>query len=577
MLKIIYNFFLGFISVKNLIHFKSNKKLIKFVFGMMIVMILEVFSIGIIYPIITIISDISFLTNYNFLKFLSNYEQSQIIFFILFFMVIIFLIKNIFIILFIIYKSTFLQNFLSNLRFRLYSKYTNQHYKSFIEKDTPEIIRNIHVETTVAMRSLDAYLSIFAELFVLVGLVLFLFFLAPLPTLIIALAFFFFFLIYIFSLKKKIFELGKERVELDSDLIREIEQGLGNYKEIIIYNIKNIFLTRFFKVTHKLNKNMRDILVLTQLTRVILEQFGIIIIIALAYILFYQKTNFIDIIPLLGSYVYAFFKILPSVNKIIINSQAIINGKPSVNFLNKEIQRLTKSKNNEIQNLDDNDLVIDSFKKNLIIKDLYYSHNNKVIFKNLNLIIKYKEKIGIIGPSGSGKSTLLNLIMGFLNADQGMIKYEDINIRNNRNKIGYVSQNIYIMKESLKNNITLRQESENIDSKKLNQVIIASGLESFLSNLPEGLNTLISESGYNISGGELQRIMIARALYFSKEILIFDEFTSSLDPKTEDLILQGINRINKTMIIVSHKLTSLKYCDKIYKLNNNNLELINVK
>ena len=153
--------------------------------------------------------------------------------------------------------------------------------------------------------------------------------------------------------------------------------------------------------------------------------------------------------------------------------------------------------------------------------------------------------------------------MGLLNADKGIIKYEDINIKNNRNKIAYVSQNIYIMKDSLKNNITLRQETENIDLKKLNQAIVASGLESFISNLPEGLNTLVNESGYNISGGELQRIMIARALYFSKEILIFDEFTSSLDPKTEDLILQGINKINKTTIIVSHKLTSLKYCDKI--------------
>jgi ABC-type multidrug transport system fused ATPase/permease subunit len=197
---IIYNFFLGFIFLKNLIYFKSNKKLIKLVFGMIIVMILEVFSI----------------------------------------------------ILFIIYKSTFLQNFLSSLRFRLYNMYTNQDYKSFIEKDTPEIIRNIHVETTVTMRSLDAYLNIFAESFILVGFIFFLFFLAPLPTLIITLAFFLFFLIYIFLLKKKIFELGKERVELDSDLIREIEQGLGNYKEIIIYNIKNIFLNRFFEYLNSL-------------------------------------------------------------------------------------------------------------------------------------------------------------------------------------------------------------------------------------------------------------------------------------------------------------------------------------
>ena len=299
-------------------------------------------------------------------------------------------------------------------------------------------------------------------------------------------------------------------------------------------------------------------------------------IILLAYVLLFQQNSFADAIPLLGSYVYAFFRILPSVNKIILNFQAIINGKHSVNFLNKEITRLSETKKDDTDEKNHLSKKISS-KKYLSIQNITYSIDNKLIFENLNLTINEKEKIGIIGPSGSGKSTFLNLIMGLLTPDSGTIKYEGIDIKNMRKKIGYVSQNIYIMKDSLKNNITLRQGSENIDLNKLNLSIKAAGLINFVNNLSDGLDTIITENAGNISGGELQRIIIARSLYFSKEILIFDEFTSSLDQNTEDSILKEINKINRTMIVVSHKLTSLKYCDKIYQLKNNNFIEVNAK
>ena len=282
---------------------------------------------------------------------------------------------------------------------------------------------------------------------------------APLPTLSIVVSFSVFFLVYIFTLRKKIFNLGKERVDLDSKVIREVEQGLGNYKEILIYNIKNIFLGKFLDVALKLNKNMRYINILTQSTRIIIEQFGILVIILLAYVLLFQQNSFADAIPLLGSYVYAFFRILPSVNKIILNFQAIINGKHSVNFLNKEITRLSETKKDDTDEKNHLSKKISS-KKYLSIQNITYSIDNKLIFENLNLTINEKEKIGIIGPSGSGKSTFLNLIMGLLTPDSGTIKFEGIDIKNMRKKIGYVSQNIYIMKDSLKNNITLRQEAK---------------------------------------------------------------------------------------------------------------------
>ena len=200
---IIKNFFLGFISLSNLVYLNKKNKLRKIILGMIFVMILEIFSIGIIYPTISLIFDPNFISNYDFLEFLNNYNRKSVLFLALFFLVIFFLVKNIIIILFIIYKSTFLQNFLSNLRFKLYDKYINQEYKSFIKKDTPEILRNIQVESTVSMRSLDAYLSIFAELFVLVGIIFFFILFGPFTHFKYSCIFFCFFSSLYFYLKKK--------------------------------------------------------------------------------------------------------------------------------------------------------------------------------------------------------------------------------------------------------------------------------------------------------------------------------------------------------------------------------------
>ena len=171
--------------------------------------------------------------------------------------------------------------------------------------------------------------------------------------------------------------------------------------------------------------------------------------------------------------------------------------------------------------------------------------------------------------------------MGFLTPTKGNIEVDKLDIKDRfgslRKKIGYVSQSIYLMNDSLKNNITLRQENKDVDEAKLDEAIKVSGLGDFIKKLKEGLDTVINENANNMSGGEKQRIVIARALYYAKEILLFDEFTSSLDAKTENEILEQINKIKKTIIIVSHKLATLKYCDKVYTIENNEIKKIDVK
>lgn len=567
--------FINFIKrLSFLISKKNKKKSLKVLFGMIFVALVEVLSLGLIYPAIQQVlgNKVSFLNDLSFYKNLNQSDQLALILIVIFF---VFLIKNIFIILFIIYKSTFMENFLSNLRKKLYNLYLNQNYKNFIDKNSPDILRNIQIETTVVMRSLDGFLNILSELLLLVGIMVLLIFLAPAPSIIILLMCSLFFLVYVKIFKKIIFVLGKERFELDSSLINNINNPLGNYREILIYNIFSFFNKKLDYTLLRLNKNLRTINVMSQSLRVIIEQFGIIVILGLSFYFYYISGDFLSITALLGAYVYAFFKILPSLNKITLNMQAIINGKYSVEYLCNEIKRLEDlQKVNLISKINNREKF-----RSLKIIDLSFRLDDKYILKNINLEINANDKIGIMGESGSGKTTLLNLIMGLLEPSSGKIVLNDnnLNLQNLKHHIGFVSQSNHIMNDTLKNNVTFGQcENNDIDEKKFWDSIKKSGLEEFTNNLNNKENTIINENATNISGGESQRILIARALYFAVDVIILDEFTSALDVQTENKILEEINQIDKTIIIVSHKKNTIKNMKKIYQIEKKTLNKIDV-
>ena len=578
MINRIKNFFLYFNQVYQFASPKHKVTVLKITIGFIIVMILELLSIGIIYPVISLaLGDLNLVSSISALSvdYLNTFPRAELLFFVLSILITIFLVKNTFMIIFIIYKSKFNEDFTSNLKNKLYDGYLKQEYTNFIKLSSSDIIRNINSEANVTTRVLDSFLGIFSELIVLSGIIIFLLFMAPLPTLIIISLSALFVLIYMFSFKKKFYLLGRERFKLDSEIISETQQGLGNFKEINIYNIYQLFLDKFSVAVVKMNKNLRITNVISKSARIILEQYGIFVIVILSYFVFTSLEYKESAVPLLGSYCYAFFKLLPSMNKLVTSFQEITNGKVTITYLTEEFRRLDLNKKKILNNK------MLTFEKSLNINNIDFEFNDKIIFKNVSLEIGLNEKIGLMGLSGSGKSSLLNLIMGFLTPTKGNIEIDKLDIKDRfgslRKKIGYVSQSIYLMNDSLKNNITLRQENKDVDEAKLDEAIKVSGLGDFIKKLKEGLDTVINENANNMSGGEKQRIVIARALYYAKEILLFDEFTSSLDAKTENEILEQINKIKKTIIIVSHKISTLKYCDKVYTIENNEIKKIDVK
>jgi ABC-type bacteriocin/lantibiotic exporter with double-glycine peptidase domain len=264
---------------------------------------------------------------------------------------------------------------------------------------------------------------------------------------------------------------------------------------------------------------------------------------------------------------------MPSINRLVVSYINITVNKKSLNVIFEELLENTTLELNKPKTCKKI-----HFDKSIVIKNLtfYYENNENKIFDKFNLEIKKGEFIALIGATGSGKTTLIDLIAGLLSPNDGEILSDNENIENNKNgwlnKVGYVPQNIFLNDDSIEKNIVFTTEEEKVDRNKVVEVAKQSQIYEFITSKKDGLNTIVGERGAKLSGGQKQRIGIARALYNNSEILILDEFTSALDIKTEEEILQELSKLkkNKTIIISTHKSDILKHCDKVFDVKNKN-------
>jgi len=567
-----FNLFLSFLNaIKRfgLLLDKNDKKKTFYILCLIVAgTLLEMLSISIIFPVIQLVLNENFINEYpslNLLKTYLNFTKNSLIIYSLILLLIIFFIKNVFLTFIIIYKAKFIEHLRNKLSKKLHLKYLGKNYNFFINTHTSELIRNLHQEIPKIIKGIDGILVLVTEILILIGISIVLLYISPVSTAIIITFTLIIFLIYIFFTKKKILTMGKNDQVLFSKLLKETQQGYGNFKEILIYQLKDTFAYQYTNILVDYCRNNRILSIYQQFPRVLFEQIGIFLIIGISIFIFFHEPEKTKAISIIGLYAYAFFRLLPSINKLAVNIQLIIFIKPSVDIINAEFE----SEKEKDLKIDINEPI--DFKEEITIENVSFAteFNNKIL-ENINLKIKKNSKIGIIGQTGSGKSTLLNIIMGLLEPTSGTVKIDKKLLINSSNlwkkKISFVSQSTYLLDESIINNITFNQSENLIDKKKLYEAIKIANLDEFIEKSQFKLKTIVGEGGSKISGGELQRICIARAIYRESEVLIFDEFTSALDEKTEFEIIENIFNLEKTIIIASHKAQTLKYCDDIYEV-----------
>ena len=551
---------------------KQKKTLIGLLVLITIASILEMTSLAIIVPIINSFLEIETNPKENSLIWISKIIQiddfsisSFLILFIFFFSV-----KTLFSIFVSRKHQNFIYDYVGKISYNLFSKYLSQDYKKYSLKNSSELMRNILKEIDLFSIYLQSFMHIILESIILFGIIIFLLYLLTIPTVIVIIFSFIIFLIYYFIVKKNLFEWGKDRQSIERDRITYMQESFSSIKEINFFNRNDFFLNRFYKKNKKFYEITSNFYFLSSIPRYIFELFTIIIIfIVFSYLVIIGSPNE-NILKTIAIFLAASFRIIPSVYRLFNSTQSLKYTSSSFNILYEDYKSLKfKEEINKPSNLVFKDKI------NLQIKNFSHTDESNFKIKNISLEIKKNQKIGIIGKSGSGKSSLIDILTGIiienqcinLQVDKKLIKTE-IDRHNWQKKIGLIPQNISILNSSLKENILFGLDEARYTDKEILNILSVSNLSLLVNRLPNGLNYQIKEKGTNFSGGEIQRIGIARALIINPDILIFDEATSALDTFTENEILKDINLLkNKTIIMISHRMNTLKYCDKIYLID----------
>ncbi|MDA9882509.1 ABC transporter ATP-binding protein/permease [Alphaproteobacteria bacterium] len=538
-------------------------------------MFFETLGVGMMVPIVTLIIDPltikSYLSNTFIFEFLDKLNQTHIIFFGLLFIVLIYLVKTIFLIYLTWFKNQFSYAFLANISHRIFSNYLYKDWLFYIDSNSAKLIRNCNTECTIFVNKIFlSTIELIAEFAVLLGILSVLLFIEPLGTSLIFIIFCFFSFLYIYFFKNKTLNFGKIRQKLEFEKLKYLQQGFGALRDIKVINCEDFFINQYNYANKKSADVMAKWSTIQQLPRLALEIVAVLCLVTVVTSLILKNSEINKIIPTLVMFGAASLRLLPSCNRILGAFQNIRYGKVSVDVIFNELQL---SSSNQLKDLKINDNI--DFKKNIKFENISFSYEKSkaVTLNNINIKIPKGKFIGIIGESGAGKSTLIDIFLGLLKPISGSIKVDNKEINTNisswQKKIGYVPQDIYLIDDTLRQNIAFGIPKNEIDDKRVNHAIKLSKLEDFVNSLKDGLNTIFGERGIKLSGGQLQRIGIARALYKNPEILVLDEATSALDNKTESFVIDSVKNLRgiKTIIIITHRITTILNSDYVYKID----------
>ena len=574
-MKTLSRFYESFSLLEKLNYFFSPQqrlKILVLLFLLFIGMILEVLSLSLVLPMISSLIDPNFkkllLEFPYFTEYINSISDKDLVAFFLVFLAFIFFVKTIFLVYLSYRQNRFIGNVSANISNRLFKCYLRANYIFHINRNSAELMRNIKQEVIFFVSFFQSFLNVIVESMLLLAVVITLIMVEPLGA--ISIGVFFSLVSYLFFqlTKKKLSFWGKKRQELDGTTTQIILEMLSGIKEIKLLG-KEYFFQNIYNKNNNENSRLNALFTTVNLTpRYYLEFISIFALVTFIGIMLIQNRPLSSLLSILGVFVAAVFRMLPSINKIISSLQVIKFKKFSLDILLKEFKNIDLkefSKDDTSESL--------KFTHSIELKNINFQYDKHTsIFNDAKLKIKKGEVIGIVGKSGSGKTTLINILLGLYPKFHKNIYVDNTSVSNQirllQNKIGYVAQNIFLLDGSIKSNVAFGVIDLEIDSQRLNEVIRLAQLENFIQQLPNGIETKVGEQGEQLSGGQRQRIGIARALYHNPDLLVFDEATSALDIETEKDVLEVIFSLKKekTIIMVAHRLTTLEKCDFIYEI-----------
>ena len=377
--------------------------------------------------------------------------------------------------------------------------------------------------------------------------------------------------LYYFFIRRRLNKYGKAENEAHKARFKSVTESFRGYADIEINNAFPRLLSAFNISTDQLIAMRKHNATLSAMPQCITETTLAAGMASLVIIGAYLPQGNIGL--LFGIFAVAAVRLMPSIRNILSAVTAIRYNIYTLDTL-QDIKSDDSNNEPTLERL--------SLREKIEINNLSFKYENPqdkestMVINNLSLTILRGERLGIKGASGAGKSTLMNLILGLYTPTSGEILIDGVKLdattcRKWQNSIGYVPQNVFIADSSLAENVALGIAPQSIDRQRVEKVLEMASLKHFTEELAEGIDTMIGESGCRVSGGERQRIGIARALYRQPDILFFDEATSALDKETEQSVNQSIENLSAnnrelTIVVIAHRETSLGYCNRIINI-----------
>lgn len=489
--------------------------------------------------------------------------------------IVVYIFKNIYITFMYSLQYKFIFENQRKLAIKLMDCYMHQDYQFHVSKNVAELQRNVTIDVNGFYTVVLYVLQLLAEVSVCAVLVVYLAISDVVTTLVVALLVVVFLLFFFGFFKKVLVKKGEENRNYSVIVSKWILQAFSGIKEIKVTNAEAFFIDNYNENYKKCALIQRQQSMLTFMPRPIMETVCICgLLLAVIIKMINGGDDITSFIPTLTVFAVAAFRMLPSFNRITGYMGGIMFNKPSIDAVFKDLKEIETLMN--IREEEDKSNIQINMDSCISVKDLSfkYPENDRMILDHASLNIKKNTSVAFIGASGAGKTTLADLILGLFEPISGSITVDGYDIKEHMRSwhqcIGYIPQNIYLMDDTIKANITFGIPDSEVDEKLINKAIREAQLEDFVNTLPEGINTIIGDRGVKLSGGQRQRIGIARALYRNPKVLVLDEATSALDNETEKEVMAAIDGLHgtRTLIIIAHRLSTIQNCDEVYEVGN---------
>ncbi len=494
----------------------------------------------------------------------------------LFGMMAIYVVKNLYI-LFLTYKqNAFITQNRNKMISRVMAEFLNRPYEKYLGADIPTVFRITDSDIPQTFSLILAMLQLASEVVVSVLIFMVMLFSNVTLTLFVIAVFGVMTLFIVKVFKPRLNKIGAKNQAIQSRIAKWRIQATYGLKDVKVLNREEFFVRNYYETGRVGADVARNYAVLNNTPRLMIETVFIVSMLAFMAVYLSSGGDITAFATNIAAFAVAAVRVLPSVNRINTYITEIAYTQPSLDFVYENLQegmktdemlakRRAQSQSEKLKLEDKIELDHISF---------HYPDSDKAIFKDAHMIVPKGKSVGIIGASGAGKSTIVDVLLGLLHAQEGQITCDGVDIFKNYEswlaQVGYIPQSIYLIDESIRDNIAFGIDADKIDDTRIWEVLKEAQLKEFVEELPEGLDTTIGDRGVRLSGGQRQRIGIARALYNDPEILVFDEATSALDNDTESAVMEAVNSFHgrKTMIIIAHRLNTIEKCDIVYKVEN---------